>query len=232
MLRRFLLTVFSTAAVLALPTTVRAEYIVDNFTSPSGTTTISLSVSPPHTWNQNDSISGASRSITVQSTSGKPSVFGGVTGFLGYNSFDNVTGFGVYSGDIAPTSTLNYTFSSPMDFSTIPNAGVVLTFASSSMNTPFAVTLGDGSSTATGTAQTTGTPGVYYIPFEDLTGTVDYTSIDTLQVVINGNPGAKPGADYVLTEVKIAPVPAPAGLILGLVALPVAGLWRLRRRNG
>ena len=230
MLRRFLLAAFATAATLALPTLARAEYIVDNFTAPGGTTTFAVTNTPPNPWTQSDSISGANRTVSVLSTPGFSS--GGVSGFLGQDPDTSAHGLGVFAGRATARTTLDYTFTSPMDFSTIPNAGVVLTFADSDMNTPFTVTLGDGLNTATGTAFTGGTPGTYYVAFDDLTGTVDFTSIDTLQVVINSNPGALPGTDYVLTEVKIAPVPAPAGLVLGLVALPVAGLWRLRRRNG
>lgn len=226
--RRLLFAALATAATLAAPTAARAEYIVDNFNTPTQTFAITSAGTNP--WTTPRSSSDWTGSATVTST--PTFTTGGVSGYLGADP-DGImgNGLGVFSGRATATATLQYSFTTPQDFSTIPGAGVVLRFADSDQNMPFTVTLGDGAGTATGTATTNGVPGVYYIPFTELTGTVDFSSIDTLQVVVNGNPGALSGTDFVLTEVKIAPVPAPAGVVLGLAALPGLGLWRLRRRT-
>lgn len=234
--RRPMLAAMAAVAVVAIPTVARAEYIVDNFTTPDSNTTFAITSAGTNPYTRSDTLStGTSMERTRDLTITSNPVFsvGGVSGWVGPDPdgmFGN--GLGVFSGRSKATTTLGYTFANPTDFTGIPNAGVVLTFADSDQNMPFMVTLGDtNGGTATGTAQTMGSPGVYYIPFTELTGTVDFSQIDSLDVVINGNPGSLTGTDYVLTEVKIAPVPAPAGVVLGLAALPVVGLWRLRRRN-
>jgi hypothetical protein len=135
-------------------------------------------------------------------------------------------------------STLNYTGFTGL-LSNFSMAGAInlaflnLDSGNNATTTPITINLitGAGTLSYTGFAADSNTPFTFSANIGDFTGSGDLSNVTGLDVIVNGSTGSRQAADFVLDEISVSTVPAPPAVVLGLMALPVVGLYRRLRRS-
>jgi hypothetical protein len=203
---------------------VRADILVDDFSSPNPAVSYSLAAPVGSNFVRVD----GNRTVTVTQTQNSFAAAGFTTGLIGnsalgprmnLNTGVNTTAF----------ASLSYSFAGGLNLST---AGSLLdvTVNSTDLNVPFSVILTDGTNTSTQV-------GIITSPTSQLSvaafSGVNLNAITSIQLVLNQNvltSASTESADFSISRVNIvqpaSSVPAPPAVLLALAALPVLGLRR------
>lgn len=229
-----------TAAVVVLTAgaAARADF-VDTFVVPNPSVAFDLSAGTPTFTRSGDPVAPfLSRQVNAfllaegsTSTSGRIGTFNG-SGLFSLGTGDGARGY----------ATATYSYSTPTNLAGTGTA-FVFVFGQADLNVPFSVTVtsGTGGPTVTQTQSGVATAGsgTYTIPLSGF-NLVDLTHVESIELSLNrdaaiGNSSIVTSADFRLTSIALTtptpptPVPAPPAAVLGLVALPLLGLYRSRR---
>ena len=233
MLKRVMRVAAVAFAVVATTSAARADFVIDDFNTPTSPLQYSLAGAVGSTFTDSTTLSpGLVRDLTVTQET-NPSGLGNKTnGTIGGGAFDLAT-----AANTTSFASLLYTYSTAQNLSAGGTA-VQFTFGFADLNTPFSVRIKDSSGASanrTGTV-TNATAGTFTL---DLNGFgVDLASVSSIELLLNRNvnTGASTtSADLTLTDVRITTppvtdlppaVPAPPALALFAAALPALGLAR------
>ena len=223
-------------AVLALSVaTAKADIIIDDFSSPNPAVGYSLASPVGTTFSRVD----GNRTLTVTQTQNDFGLTGSTSGLIGTTLLGGRYVLNTSTGTTAHSNLL-YSYGTALNLS---SNGTILkfSFTSTDLNVPFSVILGDGTNTSTQVGLVT-LPTNLTFNLAGFSG-VNLSTISSIELVLNQNvlTGASTGsADFSIADVKVttpdAPpptngVPAPAGVLLALAALPVLGLRRALRKS-
>lgn len=232
---------FLAAAVAAVGAagTVRADFVIDDFSAPSDAYNYAIAKFDANPYVRSDGLSnGLTRDLNVNVLSPSPSNNFSATGWIGdVLPSQNTPSGSIFSMDSdnssTVVSTLSYTGFAGLlaDFSmagAINLAFLNLDAGNNATTTPITINLitGSGILSFTGLAADSNTPFTFSANIGDFTGTGDLSDVIGLDVIINGSTGSRQAADFVLDEINVSTVPAPPAAVLGLVALPILGLYR------
>ncbi|MGL6075417.1 MAG: hypothetical protein ACRC8S_14775 [Fimbriiglobus sp.] len=245
MLKLVLKSFLAVVAVALSTTAAKADFVIDDFTSPNPPTLYSLAAAAS-TYTATDFVGAATRNISVTQTinTGTP---GATNGYFGVHPV-NGPSFNLATQNIglnAPYATLAYSYSTPQNLSL---SGTSIKFTFNPLNTaiPFSVRISDGTNTSfqVGTVMTGQPTTTFTLPMSGFTN-VSLSAVNLIELHINYdlsvNGGSQFDADVTLKDFRVTTplpqdpgnnpaVPAPAGLVLLLAAAPVLGLRRLRRK--
>ena len=231
MLKRVMRIAAVAFAVVATGSASRADFTIDDFSTPGSQQTYSLAGAVGSTFSQTDTVStGVTRKLTVTQIANSLGNAGATSGVFGNGKYSLSTS----AGTTAFTSLL-YTYTTPKNLSADETA-VRFTFDFADLNTPFSVRVSDGTTTDTKTGSvSSSTTGIFSL---DISGfAVDRSNIKSIELLLNrSGTSSTTSADLILSDVSItAPrddnppppaVPAPAPLALFAAALPALGLAR------
>ncbi len=240
MLNRVLLRAAAVAVALVLGGSAKADFVVDDFTTPNPSTgLVPLPAASPTSVvrGPEPSGTGASRTLTItQTANGLGSA--GATQYLVGN-----TGVGGRLAlATAPLATANiqaqYTYAAAQNLSA-GGTSLQFTFASADFGVPYSVRISDGTNTATQSGTTSTGAGVYSFSTGSFAG-VNLNAVTGILLSLNRNlqtgSGDVVSADFSLSDVRVLTpnvvppaVPAPPAAVLVLAALPLLGLARARR---
>jgi len=240
-MKRFLLTAVLAAAVAVTGSVAKADFVIDNFTTPSPASSYTLGTTVGSIHTATDVLPGGiTRKLTVTLLGNDFFAGTPATGEIGTTSSFSRYSLSTATGATAFTS-LAYSYTTAQDYSV---SGTILrfTFLGADLNVPFSVIIGDGTTTSTVVGVATAGPGIYSLPLSGFSG-VNLANVQSVTLVLNenttaGNPAstAVKSADITLTDVRVTTpdqpaVPAPPAAILLLAAAPVLGLARIIRRR-
>ena len=239
MLKRVLLkSVVAVAAVLFTGTIAKADFVVDTFTTPNPASLYSLGAAVGSTYTQSDSLPGGiTRQLVVTQTANINGFAGATSGFVGTAAVGGRFALSTNSGATAWASLL-YTYGTAQNLS-VGGTDLRFTFSSADLNTPFSVTLSDGTVAKTQVGVVTSSSvGTFFLPVSGFAGDgFNASHVVSIELQLNRNAVSgvsTPEADLTLSDVRVTTppaVPAPPAAILLLAAAPVIGLVRFARRK-
>lgn len=226
---RFLLLALLVPAGLVAPAAARADYIIDDFATPTTPSPYQIALLSSNPYTLTDPLgNGLTRTLTVQVLNPLPPDFDSLTGAIGGGVFR-------FNSESAATAvaTLTYTGigsaitgASGIDLSILKwDSGNGVTTAPVRIT----VTTGSGTLVYNGSIGDTASGYVYHAPFSAFSGSGDLGNVSSLQVVLNAPPGSNEATDLRINAVTA--VPAPAGLLALASAAPVFVLARFVRRR-
>ena len=232
--------VVAVAALALSVATAKADIIIDDFSSPAPATAYAIAPDPSPLVIVNNIGGGLTRTVTLTVTN--PAVPGtnALTGSVGGGLF--TASFNVFSSG---TAQIAYSYAAPANFiPNVPAGGVVgnLVFAGAgdsgfAANIPLTITIATstGNLTFNGTLPLTPAISTVSVGLAGFTGTGDLASVTGVTVDLTGGQAADLIFDSIGVTTPDAPptngVPAPAGVLLALAALPVLGLRRAFRKK-
>ena len=229
-------------AVVGMTGTARADFVIDDFSAPAPAQYYQIDLINGNPYNRIDSIAnGLTRDLTVTVVNPSPTNPNSASGYIGTRPSTGAPSGPIFSMDSDNSSTvtaaLAYTGFSGM-MANFASAGAInlgfftLDSGTTSQTMPITIMLMTGSGTLsyTGTAAESETPFTFSADLSNFTGTGDLSDVTGLKVTLNGTTSQEKAADYVLDNITVSTVPAPPAAILGLVALPVLGMYRRFRK--
>jgi hypothetical protein len=215
------------ALLMGAVSQAKADIVIDDFTQPNPAVVYSVAAPVGSTFTRVD----GNRTLLVTQTQNDFGIAGSTGGLIGTTGVGGRYILNTTTGTTA-FSTLTYNYGTALNLS---SGGTILNFAftSTDLNVPFSVVIGDGTNTSTQVGLVT-TPTALSFNLAGFTG-VNLNAVSSIQLVLNRNviSGASTtSADFSIANVTITTptnnnaVPAPAGVILALAALPVLGLRR------
>ncbi len=223
--------VVAVAALALSVATAKADIIIDDFSTPNPAAGYSLAAPVGSTFSRID----GNRTLTVTQTQNDFGLSGSTSGLIGTTLVGGRYVLNTSTGTTAHSSLL-YSYGTALNLS---SGGTILkfSFTSTDLNVPFSVIVGDGTNTSTQVGLVT-VPTNLTFNVAGFSG-VNLGAISSIELVLNRNviSGASTqSADFSISNVTITTptpvgVPAPAGVLLALAALPVLGLRRALRKK-
>ena len=233
--------VVAVAALALSVATAKADIIIDDFSSPASPTNYAIAPDVnPLTITSNIG-GGITRTVTLAVTSPTSPGVNALTGSVGGGLF--TASFNVFSSG---TAQIAYSYAAPANFiPNVPAGGVVgnLVFAGAgdsgfAANIPLTITIATstGNLTFNGTLPLTPAISTVSVGLAGFTGSGNLASVTGVTVDLVGGQAADLIFDSIGVTTPDAPpptngVPAPAGVLLALAALPVLGLRRALRKS-
>ncbi len=233
MFKRVLFRTAAVVAVLALGGSAKADFVIDNFTTPVASTGF-VTVASLGTATRTDSLpnlGAPTRTLTItetaRSTNAAESRYQVGDGTLTLSTVNS-------------TANINaqYVYGAAQNLSA-GGTSVQFTFLTADFGVPYSIRLGDGANTSTQSGTTTTGAGVYSFSTGSFAG-INLSAITSIVLSLNRNlqtgGGDVVSADFSLSDVRVLTptvnppaVPAPPAAVLLLAALPALGLARVRR---
>ncbi|MCZ2340380.1 MAG: hypothetical protein LC104_01125 [Bacteroidales bacterium] len=242
--RRLFTCLAAAVAAIGLTQTARADFVIDNFAAPSQAYNYAIAKIDANPYVRTDTLAnGLTRDLNVNVLSPSPSNNFSASGWIGdVQPGQNTPSGSIFSMDSDNSSTvmssLNYSgFSGLLSnfsmASAINLAFLNLDSGNNAITTPVTINLitGAGTLSYTGYAADSNTPFTFSANIGDFIGSGDLSNVTGLDVIVNGSTGSRQAADFVMDDISVSTVPAPPAVVLGLMAMPVVGLYRRLRRS-
>jgi len=229
-------------AALGMAGTSRADFVIDDFSVPSPASFYLIDLLNSNPYTRTDALSnGLTRNLSVTVQTPNPTNPNSASGFIGTRPSGTPSG-PLFSMDSDNSSTvisnLSYTgFVGALANFSLVNA-IHLDFLNldsgiATTTTPLSIDLITSSGTLnySGFVSDSNVPFTFSAYLSSFTGSGDLTQVTGLNVTLNGGASSRQAADFVLDRIRVSTVPAPPAALLGLLALPILGLYRRQRES-